>query len=107
MTTTEIYWGETLIISGDPTTPGGSPIVLDETWSADCVITKNRIGGEVVARPVMAIMDGVPTTTIDTGDQVWTHGVYYFDIRVTDPAGNDHWSDPGRIVMKNRNARPS
>jgi hypothetical protein len=105
--TTEIFWGETIEIAGAPKTAEGVPMVLDASWSASCAITKTRIGGEVIASPPIEIISGVPQGTIDTGDKPWEPGVYYYDICVTGPDGRDYWSEPGRIILRNRNSRAS
>lgn len=102
-TTDEIIWGETYDISVSAQDTAGDPITLDGTWSAACRITEDRIGGDVIANPTMTIADGIATTTLDTGDEEWSHGIYYYDIRLTDSDGHDYWTSPVRLILANRN----
>jgi len=104
ITTDEIVWGETYDISVSAQDTAGDPITLDGTWSAACRITEDRIGGDVILNPTMTIADGVATTTLDTGDEEWSHGIYYYDIRLTDADGHDYWTSPVRLILANRNS---
>ena len=103
MTADTITWGETYDISLAAQDAVGAAITLDGTWSAACRITKNKVGGEVIANPAMTIAAGVATCQIDTGDAGWAAGVFYYDIRLTDADGNDYWTAPIKLTLTNRN----
>ena len=107
MTTDTITWGETYDISLAAQDADGVAITLDGTWSAACRFTKTDIGGEIIANPTMTIAAGVATCQIDTGDAEWSHGVFYYDIRLTDADGYDYWTEPVRLKILNRNAPTS
>jgi hypothetical protein len=104
MTTDTITWGENYDISLSAKDADDVAIVLDETWSAACRITKFRVGGQLLVSPTMTIAAGVATATIDTGDDEWGPGEYVYDIRLTDPTGNDFWTEPVKLVLENRNS---
>ena len=98
-----ITWGETYDISVTVKDADGNAIVLDETYSAACrIVTKNH-GGPLFAEPPMTIAGGAATASIDTGDRPWKAGVYFYDVRITDPAGNDFWSEYVRLTLNVRN----
>lgn len=107
MTSDTITYGETYDIEAAAQDANGDPIIIDGTWSAACRITKNKIGGPIIAEPTMAIADGKATCTLDTGDDPWTAGTYYYDIRITDPDGNDQWSEAVRLTLTDRNTPQS
>jgi len=65
------------------------------------------IGGTIIATPVMVISSGTASVTLDTGDSQWAPGVYYYDVRLTDPDGNDYWTEPVRLTLLERNTPAS
>lgn len=103
ITTNEIVWGETYDISVSAQDASSNPVTLDGTWSAACRISEDYIGGNVALNPTMVIAAGVATVSLDTGNTEWSHGVYYYDIRLTDSTGNDYWTSPVRLILANRN----
>ena len=103
MQTDTIVHGETYDISVAAQDENDDPIVLDGTWSAACRITKGSIGGTILMEPVMTIAAGVATTSLDTGDPEWSPIIYYFDIRLTDAAGDDFWTEPIQLTLTPRN----
>ena len=105
--TNEITWGEKVEIRATAKTEAGTDITLDSRWSAACRITKSKIGGEVVENPTMTIADGIATGSVDTGADAWEPGLYFYDVRFTDSEGDDHWSPPYRLIVKDRNAPAS
>lgn len=107
MLTDTIKLGETYDITLSAKDADDVAIVLDGTWAAACRITRGKIDGETVAEPAMTIAAGVATTTLDTGGSEWTHGEYYYDVRLTDADGNDFWTDPVKLKILNRNAPAS
>ena len=96
--------GETIPIIGGARNAAGADIFMDGTWSAACRITRDRIGGTVVAEPAMAISGGQAVTQIDTREAGWTVGTYFYDIRITNPDGDDFWTDPIKLKLEPRNA---
>jgi hypothetical protein len=107
METDTIKWGETYDIQAACQDADGVAVPLTIDWQAACRITRERVGGAVVATPVMTISGGVATCQIDTGDTGWEPGVYIYDIRLTDPDGHDYWGEPVRLTLENRNALAS
>ena len=107
MITDTIVWGETYDISIAAADADGVAIVLDETWTLACRVTSLRVGGTLVAEPTVTIAAGVGTASIDTGDDEWEAGNYYYDIRLTDPDGNDYWTEPVNLQLDNRNTPSS
>lgn len=105
--TDSIVWGETYDLSVAAKDADGVDITLDGTWSAACRITKDRVGGEVILNPAMTIADGVATCAIDTGGAEFEAGNYFYDVRLTDSAGNDYWSAPVKLTLNNRNTPSS
>jgi hypothetical protein len=82
-------------------------VVLDGSWLVACRVCKGKIGGETLMDVPMVIAAGVATGQIDTKDEPWVMGTYYLDIRFTDPAGNDYWSDPWKLEVGIRNTPSS
>jgi len=103
MTTDTITWGENYDISATAADADGVAIVIDGTWSAALRVTKTSVGGPIIAEPTMTIAAGAATCAIDTGDAPWKPGVFYYDIRFTDPDGNDFWSEQVELTLTNRN----
>lgn len=106
-TTDEITWGETYDMSVSAQDTEDGEVTLDETWSAACRITKDRVGGTLVLEPTMTIANGIASAEIDTGDSPFCAGTFWYDIRLTDASGNDFWTNPVRLILKNRNALTS
>lgn len=102
-----IYWGETYEISIAAQDASEASIPLDNTWQAACAISSGRVGGPIVAEPTMTIAAGVATATIDTGEAEWSAGEFYYDIRITNPDGEDFWTDPVKLRILNRNTPAS
>jgi hypothetical protein len=102
-----IKWGETYDIELAAADADGDPIALDETWDVACRVTKARIGGPIIAEPAMTTSGGKARCTLDTGDPEWAAGTYYYDLRLTDPDGNDYWTEAVKLTLTNRNAPAS
>ena len=107
MTTDEIKLGETYDISISAQDSDGAAITMDGTWLAACAFTSDHVGGTVMAEPTMTIAAGVATASIDTGAAIWSVGDYFYDIRLTDPDGNDYWTDPIKLEIQTRNTPAS
>ena len=101
-----IKWGETYDIEASAQDADENPIFLDDTWQAAMRITRSTVGGTILINPdpVMTITGGKAVCTLDTGDAPWRAGTYVYDIRITDPDGNDQWSEPVNLILENRNA---
>lgn len=106
-TKTTIKWGETLTIRGVAKDENGDSIEMDGTWSAVCRITSDKLRGTVIENPTMTISGGVATGEVDTRGAAWSPGTYYYDIRLTDASGNDHWSDARILELETRNSPKS
>jgi len=102
-----IIQGETYDISVQIKDADGDPVVIDGTWLVACRFTLQALGGPTVVEPTMIIAAGVATCSIDTGDAPWLPTTYFYDIRLTDPAGNDYWTDPVTLVLRTRNTPAS
>ena len=108
MTTDKLTWGETYDISITPQDADGNPVEMDETWQAACRVCKgSRPGGQTFLEPTMTIADGVASCSLDTGDEGWSATAYTYDIRVTDPDGNDYWTETIQLVLEKRNTPAS
>ena len=103
METDTIKWGETYDIEATAQDVDGVAIAMDSTWQAAIRVTKRTVGGATLIEPTMTIAAGKATCTIDTGDAPWFVGVFWYDIRLTDPDGNDQWSEPVRLTLEDRN----
>ncbi len=98
-----IKWGETYDIEATARDDDGNDITLDETWDIAMRVTQRVIGGALIAEPELTITGGKAVCTIDTGKPPWRVGVYVYDIRFTDPDGNDQWSEPVTLTLESRN----
>lgn len=107
MITDEITWGESYDIAAQAGDAAGEPITMDGTWSAALRITRQLLGGETVVDLPMPIVDGAAQISLDTGEEGWAPGTYIYDTRLTDPDGYDYWSEPVKLVLRNRNTPPS
>ena len=103
METDNIKWGETYDIEATAQDVDGVAIAMDSTWQAAIRVTKRTVGGATLIEPAMTIAAGKATCSIDTGDAPWFVGVFWYDIRLTDPDGNDQWSEPVRLTLEDRN----
>ena len=107
MTTDTIKHGETYDISVTAQDGNGDAVTIDGTWEAACRITADKVGGTVIAEPTMSIADNAASCTLDTGDAEWSPGTFFYDIRFTDPDGNDYWTDPVKLKILDRNTPAS
>ena len=101
MTTDTIPYGETYSFSVSATDENGDAISLDGIYTAAVRIRRGGIDGPVIIDLALDLTDGA-SNSIDTGDDPWTAGTYYYDIRFTDGDGNDFWSPPVRLVLSPR-----
>lgn len=103
-----ITHGETYTIQPTPQDAQGEAIAMDGTWKAACRVTEAVIGGVIVLDQVaMTIAAGVASLSIDTGNAPWDAGDYVYDVRITDPQGNDFWSEPVQLRILPRNTPAS
>lgn len=102
-----IKHGETYDINIEAQDADGVAIVLDDTWQARLRVTREKIGGEVIADVTLAIAAGVATTSLDTGDAEWRAGVYFYDACLTDDEGHDYWTQPVKLTLEARNTPAS
>ena len=107
MQSDSIIHGETYDIAVQIQDANGAPITIDGTWQAACRITRQAVGGPTITEPTMTIVDGAAKCTLDTGDSQWSPTTYYYDIRLTDPDGNDYWTEPVRLTLQKRNTPSS
>ena len=102
-----IAWGETYELTATALDADGVAIPIDGTWSAACRVTKAKVAGEVIANPVVTIASNAATTTIDTREAGWEPGEYWWDMRLTDPDGDDYWTEAVKLILRTRNAPAS
>ena len=103
----QIRWGESYDLSITAQDADGNAIALDETWSGKYrVLTGNGSGTEIEAG-ALAIADGVATATIDTGAGQWIPGIYYYDVRLTDPDGYEYPSETVRLRVVATQTEPN
>lgn len=107
MATDSIVWGETYDISVTAKDANGDAIAIDGTWEAAIRIVRDRIGGPEIESGAMTIADNAATYSIDTGKAPWTADTYVYDIRLTDPDGNDYWCEPIELTLSDRVTLPS
>ena len=107
MKTDTIVHGETYDISIQIQDENGDPVVIDNTWSVACRVTSLSMCGSTVAEPTMTIANGGASCSIDTGESNWYPGTFYYDIRLTDPDGNDYWTEPVQLTLLKRNTPSS
>ena len=101
MQTERIKRGETFSFSAAFEDAAGDAVVIDGTWSVALRICKDGVGGEVAVDVPVTIADGVASVSFDT--ETLEPGTYYYDMRVTDPDGNDEWSAPVKITIEQTN----
>ena len=99
----EIAWGETYRREIEVRDETNEIIPMDATWSAACLFTRDFLKGEEVVSLVIDVSGGTGWIEVDTRDPEWRPGVYVYDVRVTDPDGNDNWSGENRLILKRRN----
>lgn len=80
---------------------------IDGTWEAAIRVTSKSLGGAIVIDSPMTIADGAASIEIDTGDAPWEVGVFIYDIRLTNPDGDDQWSEIVELTLVNRNTPAS
>ena len=102
MNTDTIVYGETYDINLTAQDSEGQDIVLDSDWSAAIRFTDCPNWTTTLLEDSMVISDGVATSTYDTGEDPWKAGILYYDIRLTDVDGNDYWTEPVKLIIKNR-----
>lgn len=98
-----ITWGETYELEIEALDFAGEPIAINENWQIASRFTRGRVGGQVVAEPELTVASGKPRLSIDTGDDAWKPGIYYYDIRLTNPEGDDQWTSPVKLNLATRN----
>ena len=98
-----IVHGETYAISVTALDPDGVAVTLEGGWSAACRVCSGSVGGPTVADVTMTIASGTATGSLDTAAALEHGKKYYLDVRFTDPAGNDYWSAPWVLRVKNHN----
>jgi hypothetical protein len=97
-------WGEVYEMTLELQDADSVQVPMDETWSLSCGVSRKFHGTDLVAEPVMTIADGVASGEIDTAEDGWEPGVYFYDFRLTDPDGKDIWTAPVRLTLQDRNA---
>ena len=107
MTTDQIKLGETYDLSISGQDADGAAVDFPAGWSAACRVCEGRLNGDVVEDVTLTLAGGVFTGSIDTGSGDYSAGVYYYDVRFTDDAGNDFWSEPVRLMIGNRQTPPA
>lgn len=105
--TDRIAYGESYDLEVEARDTDGEAVILDGTWSAAYRFCKSEINGTEVQAGPMNIVGGKARADIDTGDAPFEVGVFWWDVRLTDPDGNDYWSQPVRLILENRNALAS
>lgn len=99
MTKHSITLGETYGIALEARDESGVTLVMDGTWQAACRIIAKTGGATILDEVAMTIADGAASLEIDTGDAPWVRGVYLYDVRLTDPDGNDAWSEKTQLTL--------
>ncbi len=102
----KIKWGESYDLSIAVADPDGEALPVDETWQAEATVVHERTGREIQSVPLV-IADGVATGSIDTRAPGYSAGVFAYDVRLTDPAGNDYWSEKVLLTLEPRITPPS
>lgn len=102
MITDRIKYGETYGIRVTAQDADGAVVAIDETWQARIRIVAGKLDGEPIFTESLTIADNAASVSFDTGDTPWDVGTYYYDIRFTDPAGNDTWTDTIQLILQHR-----
>lgn len=95
----EISYGETYEVVAQFGETDEDPIVMDETYSIKYRFLTRNGGGTEIAAGTIPIADGVGSIEIDTGDEPWEPGCVFFDIRITDPDGDEHVSETVQLTI--------
>lgn len=95
-----IKCGETYVIPAEARDGEGNTLVMDNTWSAACRIISKKTKAIVLDQVSMPIANGKASISLDTGNAPWAPGIYLYDIRITDPDGNDSWSEQIQVTME-------
>jgi len=106
MQTDTIKWGETYDLAVQAKDADGNALDLTG-WLAAVRFVSARVGGGAVAEPEMTIAGDTASCSIDTGAEGWAPGPYRYDVRFTDPDGNDYWSEPVKLILQNRDTPAS
>lgn len=78
----------------------GNPVPFDGTWQWDCAVRLKCASGEIVGRVPLALTDdGALAGKLPTTD--FAAGVYWYDIRLIDAAGDSYTSQRTRLVLVN------
>ena len=104
--TDTVVSGETYAISTSLLDAGGVAIPMGAGWSAACSVCAGKIGGVSVATIPLTIANGVAAGSLDT-DATLVVGRYYLDVRVTDPSGNNFWTDSWCLHIVHHNTPPA
>lgn len=96
METEFIRRGETLSLTITAQDGDEQPISLDG-YTAACRICVNRVGGNKAADIPLTIENDEATGSYDTSEL--EPNDYYYDIRFTDDAGNDYYSQSVKLVI--------
>jgi len=107
MTIDTIKWGETYDLAVQAKDTEGNVLSL-AGYQAAARFVSARVDGGTVAEPAMIIgEDDTARCSVDTGAEGWAPGPYRYDVRFTDPDGNDYWSDAVKLVLQNRDTPAS
>jgi len=107
MITDSIVWGETYDLSVSAQDLNEDVVTIDDSWSAVCRFTSEANPNFTAFQSPMVISNNAASVAIDTGNPPWLPGVYFYDIRISDPDGNDFWSETVRLTLHNRLAPSS
>lgn len=97
-----VVYGEDYNITASPRDGNGDIIILDGSWDVDIRFSLLSNGVGEVFSSDMPIVDGEGFITIDTGDSPWYPGIFWYDIRFTNPNGSDFWSCKTKLTIKSR-----
>ena len=96
-----ITHGETYNLPVTVVDTEGLPMTLAEGWSAACRICEGCVGGTLAMDVPITITDGIISGQFDSSDLSVQN--YFIDVRITDDAGNDYWSEPWVLIIRPRN----
>lgn len=100
-------YGETYNLEIEGKDENGDVITLDGTYSAVYRVTTRYGGGVEVVTGSMTFSGGKAKADIETNAAGFTPGLFWLDVRFTDPGGNDYWSQPIRLTLYKRHSQPS
>ena len=104
MTTDYLKKGSTLNINVSALDADGALVDLTG-YTAAMRICRDCVGGTTTADVELSITDNVITGSYDT--ESLEPNDFYYDIRMTDEAGNDYFSDPVKMVIMSTNTPAS